>query len=84
VATFRVADNGIGVPEDQANRIFQVFQRLHTREEYPGTGIGLALCKRVIEQYGGEIGAEANPQGGTVFVFTIPAAPNTRSKPAPP
>ena len=73
-AVFRVTDNGIGVPEDQADRVFQVFQRLHTPEEYPGTGIGLALCKRVIEQYGGQIYIEPREGPGTVVVFSVPAA----------
>jgi PAS domain S-box-containing protein len=74
LCTFSVSDNGIGVPPDQHERIFQVFQRLHTREEYPGTGIGLALCKRVVEQYGGAIGIEPHEGPGTTVVFSFPSA----------
>jgi light-regulated signal transduction histidine kinase (bacteriophytochrome) len=71
---FRVTDNGVGVPAEHQRRIFQVFQRLHSREEASGTGIGLALCKRVVEQYGGEIGVEAAATGGACFFFSLPLA----------
>jgi hypothetical protein len=71
---FTVTDNGIGIPVGQETRVFVIFQRLHTREEYPGTGIGLALCKRIVERHGGAIGvAPAEPAGTTVW-FTLPAA----------
>jgi PAS domain S-box-containing protein len=73
-AVFRIEDDGIGIPADQAERVFQVFQRLHTRGEYPGNGIGLALCKRVVEQYGGRIRIEPTQGRGTVVVFSFPAA----------
>jgi len=70
---FAVSDNGIGLDPAHAERIFRMFQRLHTRERYPGTGIGLAIAKKVVEHHGGAITAEARPEGGTRFTFTLPA-----------
>jgi light-regulated signal transduction histidine kinase (bacteriophytochrome) len=67
-----VADNGIGVDPARREEVFGMFRRLHSRDEYDGTGIGLAICKRIVVRRGGSIWVEGNPPGGSRFRFTIP------------
>jgi signal transduction histidine kinase len=69
-----VEDNGIGIPPEQAPRVFEMFERLHVREEYPGNGIGLAICHKVVERHGGTLSVQPRPEGGSRFSFTIPDA----------
>lgn len=71
--TFYISDNGIGIDVRHRDRIFKMFKRLHSRDAYPGTGIGLAVCKKVVERHGGNIGVDDGlAQGGSTFWFTLP------------
>ena len=69
-----VRDNGIGMDAASSERIFEPFRRLHGEEDYPGTGIGLAVCERIVEQHGGRIWVTSTQGEGSVFSFTMPAA----------
>ena len=80
---FTVSDNGIGISAEFVEKVFVIFQRLHGRDAYAGTGIGLALCKKIIEHHGGTIGIDTDYTDGTRFVFTLPKTPVTEPNLAP-
>ena len=77
--SFRVADNGIGIDAAYAERVFVIFQRLHAKERYPGTGIGLALCKKIVEFHGGRIWIDTSVPVGTTVCWTLPVPPEAEA-----
>jgi light-regulated signal transduction histidine kinase (bacteriophytochrome) len=75
-----VEDNAIGIAPEYWNQIFGLFKRLHTADQYPGTGIGLAICQKIVERYGGRIWVDSEPGKGSVFSFTLPAADDSAAE----
>lgn len=78
-----VRDNGIGIPPEYHERIFTIFQRLHTRTAYPGTGMGLAICKRIVDRHGGWIRVQPAEEGGSIFAIGLPTTPQATATPVP-
>ena len=70
--TFWIKDNGIGISKEFQDKIFVIFQRLHRQDEYEGTGIGLAICQKIVQRHGGEIGVESEKDKGADFYFSLP------------
>ncbi|HKE01480.1 MAG TPA: ATP-binding protein [Planctomycetota bacterium] len=82
--TISISDNGIGIAPEYLERIFEVFQRLHTRQQYPGNGIGLAVCQKVVERHGGRIWATSEPNRGSTFRVSLPLSQDGAPRPSSP